>query len=126
MCLEGLDLFPPEPSPPAVEEDDDSDEEPATEERIEVRCEPVIVCREPEREWVPGHYETVYEDVWVPPHCEEIFEPEIVGPRAAHADPLGRFAHRMGLIREARSYTVQVPGHCETVRRKVWVEGHYR
>jgi len=72
------------------------------------------------REWVPGHYETRYEQqvmpggyrrVWVPPICETV---------------CGPFGRHEWIVRPGHYRLEWVPDRVVTVERQVWVPGYYR
>jgi hypothetical protein len=76
---------------------------------------------EPRRCWVPGHYETVCEQVWVQGATRQVW----VGPvYQTCTDPCGNTTRH--LVRAGYWQTVQDAGHYETRYVQVWVPGHYR
>jgi hypothetical protein len=74
-----------------------------------------------QREWIPGHYETIQERVWVEGRQERVWVEPIY---QWHYEPCGR-AYRV-CVQEGYWNTVCTPGHFENRSRQVWVEGGWR
>ena len=84
-------------------------------------CAPVRVVRYAPRVWVPGHYETVCREVWIEGRVEQVW----VEPRfELRYDSCGR-AFQF-LVSDGCWRTVRHPGHYETQRFQVWVEGQWQ
>lgn len=84
-------------------------------------CAPARPIGYDTREWIPGHYETISEQVWIAGREERVW----VEPAYAwQYDACGRA--RYGCVRAGFWKTVCTPGHFETCTRKVWVEGGWR
>lgn len=75
-------------------------------------------CRPVYRVWVPGHYEMREERVWVPGACRRVWVEPVYSWRSDY-----RGCRRRVLVREGYWESVQEPGHYETRRFRVWVEG---
>lgn len=74
-----------------------------------------------EREWIPGHYETITERVWIEGREERTWiEPSF----AWQYDACGR-ARRV-CTRPGYWKTYCTPGHFEAGSRQVWVDGGWR
>lgn len=72
------------------------------------------------RVWVPGHYETVRQQVWVPGSCERVWVPPVFELRH---DGCGRALRVM--VRAGCWETVQHPGHYQERCASVWRPGHW-
>lgn len=73
------------------------------------------------REWIPGHYETVVENVWIPGCEERVWVPPVYEWRT---DACGR-PHKV-LVRGGCHEVIRTPGRFEARERRVWVEGGWR
>ena len=74
----------------------------------------------PHRNWVPGRYETRYEQVWVTGAAQKVWSPAVYETRY---DSCGR--PYTVLVRAACWQVVQHPGHYESRPVSVWVPGHW-
>lgn len=70
--------------------------------------------------WVPAHYETVVRQVWVEGCFRDVWVDPVYEYRLDHCNRLVKVCVRAGYW--AR---VQDPGHFETRREQVWVDGRY-
>jgi hypothetical protein len=75
-------------------------------------------CRPSYRVWSPGHYETREQSVWVEGECRRVW----VEPRYEWRTDYRGCRSRV-LVRPGYWDTVRTPGHYETRRVQVWVEG---
>jgi hypothetical protein len=69
--------------------------------------------------YLPGHYETFYQQVWVPGHYKQNY-----------VQPVYRQKHIHGvtvtvLVSNGYSAQVWVPGHYKTVTRQVWRDAYW-
>ncbi len=69
--------------------------------------------------WVPGHWETVYEQVWIPGHWEDRHVPAVY--RKEFID--GR--ESLVLVQEERWERIWVEGRYETRQERVWIDGYW-
>ncbi|MCC6406862.1 MAG: hypothetical protein IT453_06835 [Planctomycetes bacterium] len=77
-------------------------------------------CRPSYRVWVPGHYETREERVWVAGECRRVWVEPVYGWRTDYRGCRSRVQLRAGYWE-----TIEEPGHYETRRVQVWVEGYW-
>lgn len=75
----------------------------------------------PPRQWVPGHYDWVEEQIWVPGRTRREWVPAVYETRY---DDCGN-PYRV-LVCAGYYHTVQEPGYYRTQRRKVWHDGYWR
>ena len=69
--------------------------------------------------YLPGHYETYYQQVWIPGHYKQNY-----------VQPVYRQKHIHGvtvtvLVSNGYSAQVWVPGHYKTVTRQVWRDAYW-
>jgi hypothetical protein len=81
---------------------------------------PVAHCPPP-RVWVPGHYETRFQDVWVPGPSRQVWVPPVYAWRH---DACGR-AYQV-CVRPGSWRTECAPGRYERREIRVWVDGCWR
>ncbi len=74
-----------------------------------------------QREWVPGHFETVEDRVWIQARSERVWVEPVYQWRY---DACGR-ATRV-CVQPGYWNTVCAPAHFETCPRQVWIEGFWR
>lgn len=77
-------------------------------------------CRPAYRVWVPGHYESREERVWVPGECRRVWVEPIFEWRRDY-----RGCRQRVLVRAGYWRSIEEPGHYETRRFQVWVEGYW-
>ena len=71
--------------------------------------------------WIPGRYETRYEQVWVPGVAQKVWSPPVYETRY---DSCGR--PYTVLVRAGCWQVVQHPGRYEPRPVQVWVAGHWK
>ena len=69
--------------------------------------------------YVPGHYESVYQQVWVPGH----YKPQYVQPVYTQTRVHG--VTFTVLVSNGYQTNVWVPGRYKTVSQQVWRDGHW-
>lgn len=77
-------------------------------------------CRPVYRVWVPGHYECREERVWIAGECRRVWVEPIYAWRSDYRGCRQRIVVRAGYWE-----TIQEPGHHETRKFQVWIEGHW-
>ncbi len=75
-------------------------------------------CERPYRVWTPGHYECRDDRVWVPGVCRRVWVAPVYEWRTDY-----RGCKFQWLVRDGYWDSVEAPGHYETRRVQVWVEG---
>jgi hypothetical protein len=85
-------------------------------------CRPACA---PRAVWVPGHHETVCEQVWIEGCCRREWVPAVYRERVVS---YGHGCDRVVRVCVAQGFwrRVEVPGHYEQLSSRVWIAGHWR
>jgi len=69
--------------------------------------------------FVPGHYETIYQQVWVPGHYRQDYVPPVYKQKRVHGVTFTI------MVSNGYHTKVWVPGHYTTKTRQVWRDGYW-